>query len=391
MIPEFFEFHQPTRIVYGTGISSDFSAELEHLKVKRLFLFSDRVLEKIGLVAKLKESLNNMGIELIGEFLDVPPNSEVKVVKRAAELAKRSEPDGLIALGGGSVIDTAKAANILITKGGDLLTDYSGASTIGQPLKPLIVLPTTAGTGSEVTMVAVIYNEDDKVKIPFTDKYLMPSLAILDPELTVTMPPKVTAATGMDAFTHAIEAYLGPQASPISDSYAIKAMEFILKYLISACENGQDLEARGGMLIAANMAGTAFNHSMVGVVHGIAHSLGGLFHIDHGTANTIALPIGLEYNLPVVKEKLAKLGWLFKIDTYGKSDEEVSWNIIEKIVELRLKLKEITGIAIKLSELGLKESDLQAVAEATVMDGTSFYNPREVVAEEVADLLKKAL
>jgi len=391
MIPEFYEFYQPTRVVFGAGISQDFSAELEFLDVKSLFLFSDRVLEKIGLVGRLKESLAGMGVEVVGEFLDVPPNSEVKVVTKAAEMAKSTGPDGIVALGGGSVIDTAKAANIIVTKGGSLLEDYSGAYTVGEPLKPLVVLPTTAGTGSEVTLVAVIYNEEDKVKIPFTDKFLLPNLAVLDPELTTTMPPKVTAATGMDAFTHAIEAYLGPQASPVSDAYAMKAMELIWRYLAAASENGEDIEARGAMLAAANMAGTAFSHSMVGVVHGIAHTLGGLFGIDHGTANTIALPLGLEYNLPVVKEKLATLAPIFGVDAKGKSDEETSWEIIEAINELRAKLKEVTGVSLKLSDFNITEDDLEAIAEGTVMDGTSFYNPREVVAEDVAELLKKAL
>ena len=295
MLPEFFEFWNPTKVVYGPGLARDFEAELAQLGVQRLFVVTDEVLhQKVGLVQPVLDGLKAAGVEVAGVFDRVPVNSEVGVCRRAADAASASGADGLLAVGGGSVIDTAKAANILVSLGGDLVEDYSGAHTMTQPLKPLIVIPTTAGTGSEVTMAAVILDEESHSKLAFMDKYLLPNLAVLDPELLVSLPPGMTAATGMDAMTHACEAYWGLQKSPAADAFAAQAVRMMLKSLPAAVRDGTDLEARGATLIAASLAGVAFSHSMVGVVHAMAHACGGLYGTPHGTANAILLPHGME-------------------------------------------------------------------------------------------------
>jgi alcohol dehydrogenase class IV len=390
MLPEFFEFYNPTKVVYGVGIASDFQAELDALGVKKYFIVSDKVISDQGLVKKVVDGLTSAGITLTGEFLDVPPNSAIETVNACAEQAKSSGAQGLIAIGGGSAIDTAKAANILISEGGDLVEDYSGIHTLTRPLNPLVVIPTTAGTGSEVTMVSVIYDEKNKEKLAFSDKFLLPSLAVLDPEMTTSMPPGLTASTAMDALTHAIEAYVGTGCSPVSDIFAAGAVKLIFKNILQATENGEDLEARGSLLVAANLAGTAFSHSMVGCVHGMAHATGALYHVPHGIANAILLTHGMEYNFDEIKEKLTKLTPFMGIEISGLSVEDSAAKAIEAVRSLTVKLNEMGALPLRLRDVGVPEEGLPELAEYAVNDGTSWFNPREVVAEEILLHLKNA-
>ena len=390
MLPEFFEFYNPTKVVYGVGIASDFQAELDALGVDKYFIVSDKVISDQGLVKKVVDGLTSAGITLTGEFLDVPPNSAIETVNACAEQAKSSGAQGLIAIGGGSAIDTAKAANILISEGGDLVEDYSGIHTLTRPLNPLVVIPTTAGTGSEVTMVSVIYDEKNKEKLAFSDKFLLPSLAVLDPEMTTSMPPGLTASTAMDALTHAIEAYVGTGCSPVSDIFAAGAVELIFKNILQATENGEDLEARGSLQVAANLAGTAFSHSMVGCVHGMAHATGALYHVPHGIANAILLTHGMEYNFDEIKEKLTKLTPFMGVEISGLSVEDSAAKTIEAVRSLTVRLNEMGALPLRLRDVGVPEEGLPELAEYAVNDGTSWFNPREVVAEEILLHLKKA-
>jgi len=389
MIPEFFEFYNPTKVVYSPGIASDFKAELDLLGVSKYFIVSDKVISDIGLVQKVVDGLESAGIQVVGMFLDVPPNSEVKAVNHCAEQAKASGAEGLIAIGE-KRYDTAKAANILICEGGDLVEDHSGAQTLTKPLNPLVAIPTTAGTGSEVTMVAVIYDEENSVKMAFTDKFLLPDLAVLDPEMTTSMTPGLTASTAMDAMTHAVEAYVGLQWSPVSDALASGAIELICGNIVQATRDGSDIEARGGLLVASAMAGIAFSHSMVGCVHGMAHAVGGLCQVPHGIANGILLPHGLEYNFEEITEKLARLAPVMGEEVSGLSPDDRAKKTIESVRKLTGKLNEMGALPLRLREVGVPEELLPEIAEAAVMDGTSFYNPREVVAEEILVHLKNA-
>jgi alcohol dehydrogenase len=390
VLPEFFEFHNPTKVVYGEGIATDLQAELAQLPARRYFVVSDGVIDGIGLLANVKAGLESAGVVVAGEFLDVPQNSEVKVVEACAEAAAECGADGWVALGGGSVMDTAKAANILLCEGGDLVQDHSGAQTLTRPLKPLVAIPTTAGTGSEVTMVAVVYDREARVKTPFTDKFLLPDLAVLDPRITVSMPPGLTASTAMDALTHAMEAYVGPQWSPHSDALAAEAIRLVFGSVEAATRQGNDLDARGALLIASNLAGIAFTHSMVGCVHGMAHSVGALCHVPHGVANAILLPHGLDYNFEEIKEKLAALAPAVGRATAGMAVERAAAQVIQAVRELTVRLNALGAIPLRLRDAGVPEQMLPEVAELTVMDGTSFYNPREVVAEDILDTLKRA-
>jgi alcohol dehydrogenase class IV len=390
MIPEFFQFYFPTKVLCQAGISKDFSNELSQLSLSRLLVLTDGVLLKSGIIEPILEGLKNGGVEKTTVFSDIPPNSELGSIQRAYQVGKDLDADGILAVGGGSVIDTAKATDILLTLGGNLVEDYSGAHTLTSPLKPLIVIPTTAGTGSEVTQAAVILDEKNGVKLSFLDRYLYPTLALLDPDLTLSMPPKLTAMTGMDAMTHAVEAYTSLEANPYSDAFSMKAIRMIKDYLPQAVEKGSDLEARSQMLVAANLAGVAFDHSMVGVVHSMSHSVGGVSHVPHGMANSILLPWGMEYNFEVSQERYAGIAKRLGVETRGMSVEEAARAAIQKIRDLRAQLKKLCGLPDRLSEAGVKQEDLPKIAQLSVEDGSSFYNPREVVEEEVLETLKKA-
>ncbi|MDZ7830434.1 MAG: iron-containing alcohol dehydrogenase [Desulfobacterales bacterium] len=390
MLPEFFAFYSPTKVVYEPGIISDLKPELDIIGIKKYFVVSDHILNDIGLVQKLADGLAEAGCEMVGTFLDVKQDARLSDVNTCTEAVKASGAEGIISIGGGSVIDTAKAVNIIFSEGGDLVEDYSGGHLLTRPLKPHIVVPTTAGTGSEVTMVAVIYDEENKEKLVFADKFLQPNLAVLDPEVTFSLPPKLTASTGMDALTHSIEAYVGIEASPFSDAFAAGAIELIMKYLVAATEDGEDAEARGAMLIAAAMAGIAFTHSMVGCVHGMAHVTGALFRVPHGEANAIYLPYGMEYNFEEITEKLARLAPVMGETVSGLPEEEAAQKAIEAVRKLTGKLHELGTLPIKLSEVGVPEDGLADIAEGTVNDGTSFYNPREVEPEELLPYIQRA-
>jgi alcohol dehydrogenase len=390
MLPEFFEFYNPTKIVYQVGISTDLKPELDIIGIKKYFIISDHVIADLGMVKKIADGLAEAGFETVGQFLDVAQDARLNDVQRCADLVRASGAEGILSIGGGSVIDTAKAVNILFSEGGNLVEDYSGAHTLTRPLKPHIVIPTTAGTGSEVTMAAVIYDEENKEKLAFPDKFLLPNLAVLDPEMTLSLPPKMTAATGMDALTHAVEAYVGIQASPISDVMAAGAIDLIMKNLVRAVENGEDIDARGGMLVAACMAGIAFTHSMVGVVHAMAHAAGAHYRVPHGVANGIFLPHGLEYNFDFIYEKLARLAPVVGIVSNGTSDEDKARSVIAAIRDLTNKLDALGALPVRLRDVGVPEDGPAVIAEGALNDGSSFYNPRPMDEEELLPYVQNA-
>lgn len=388
MLPEFFEFFNPTKVVYQAGVTSDLKPELDLIGISKYFIVSDRPIHDCGIVQRVKEGLEGAGCEVTGMYLEVTQDAVLKNVRECADMIIATGAEGIVAVGGGSVIDTAKCANILFSEGGDLVEDYSGANTLTRPLKPLIVFPTTAGTGSEVTKVAVIYDSENMEKLAFPDKYLLPNLAVLDPELTISLPPKMTAATGMDALTHAIEAYVGIEASPVSDAFAVGAIELVMKYLVAATENGDDVEARGGMLIAATMAGISFSHSMVGCVHSMAHACGAHFRVPHGVANSIFLPCGMEYNFEEIKEKLARLAPVMGENISGLETDESARKVIAAVRKLTGRLNQLGALPLRLRDAGVPEDGLEAIAEGALNDGTSFYNPRPMDAEELLPFIR---
>ncbi|MBI4366438.1 MAG: iron-containing alcohol dehydrogenase [Deltaproteobacteria bacterium] len=387
VLDRFFQVHVPTRIVYGPGLIDDFAAEWELLGVRRAFCIADAGVAQAGLLDRVRAGLQRAGAECVGVFTQVPPNSTLRAVEACAVEAKGTGAEALVAVGGGSVIDTAKCAGLLVAHGGDLVADYAGAQTVPGPILPVVAVPTTAGTGSEVSQAAMVADPDTRRKLSFVDHHLRPRLAILDPSLTIGLPPLLTATTGMDAVTHAIEAFTGIEHAPFADAAATEALRLIAAALPAAARNGADMAARGAMLVAATLAGVAFDHSMVGVVHAMAHAVGALADVHHGAANAILLPYGMRYNHTACRDRYAELAVRLGL---ARGPRRGAGALGAWVASLRRELHERTGLPLTLREAGVREDQLPDIAALAEEDGASFYNPRPVEAKRVLPLLHAA-
>ncbi len=446
MLPEYFEFSLPTKAIYGIGILKSIDNAVGSFGKRRALLVTDEVLAKTGPADKVREGFAGTRIDIVCTFDDVPPNSTIASVEKCAAMGRKKKCDMILAVGGGSVIDTAKVANLLMVKGGKV-ADHMGAYLLApdEKLLPMIIIPTTAGTGSEVTKVAVIADPDNDVKLPFAEEQFLPDLAILDPELTVSMPGKLTAATGMDALTHAIEAYVDKEWSPASDALALHAIRLISANILQACAHPKDLQARGGMLAGSFLAGVAFSHSMVGMTHGIAHALGGVYHIPHGIANALVLPEVMEYNLDACTDRYADIAaalgitfpqvisesqsllktgkvkmpgglntladifrpWMEPpsqkaknlaakaIGSFGFIDhwfrKGSARAAVEKVRILNRQLATLTGMPLNLKQAGIKDklAKIEQVATTAMEDGSMLYNPVEPDRDAVIAIIKR--
>lgn len=387
---EGFQFHSPTRVLFGTGVSAELGGELARYGARRALVVTEKILRQLGIVARVEKALAGSQTEIVAVFDGVVPNSELAVVRQGLEQARAARVDMVIALGGGSAMDTAKAINMALSHGGDLM-DYQGAQMLTGPCRPLIALPTTAGTGSEVSNVSAIHDAANHTKVLFVDNHLMPDLAVLDPELTLSMPARVTAATGMDALTHAVESFVSSQAFPIADGLALQAAHLISENLLAAVRDPNDVAARGNMLAAACMAGMAFTQAGVGCVHAMSHATGGIFGVAHGEANSILLPVGMEFNLKECPERFSELARVLGVrETRGLDPVESGRKAIERVRQLQVLLKEFAGLASRLSEVGVDEARLPEIAAAALLDGAMIYNRRIADEADVLEMLRKA-
>jgi alcohol dehydrogenase len=319
-------------------------------------------------------------------FTEVKPDSSVDVVNRGAAKAKELGADAIVSIGGGSSIDTAKGIAIVHAFGGSL-RDHQGFQGFSRPTTPHVAIPTTAGTGSEVTKVAVIKDEEAHQKLLFGDFHIYPRVAILDPVLTVGMPRAITAGTGLDALTHAIESMHAMQAEPIADALALHAIRLVTQHLPAALATPSDLHHRGQMLIAATIAGIAFDNAQVGLVHAIAHTVGARHGVHHGTANAIALPHVLRFNADVAAEAYRAVGVAMGIVTTAMNDI-AAVDTVAKAIE---KLVAEVGLPTRYRDAGVPESDLKKIAEVTLTDAAIVYNPKPVLeAAEVLGVLMAA-
>ena len=386
----YYEFQNSTKIISGKNSIANIPAELNFYDSKRPLLISDTVLNQIGTVQKIANSIKDGDIEIGYTFTEVPQDSDLKVINELCKIYKENNCDSIVAVGGGSVIDTAKGVRMLISQDVLDINDLMGDEILkyGKHI-PFIVIPTTAGTGSEVTLVAVIEDKIKNVKMEFISYFLLPDVAILDPQMTVSLPKKATASTGIDALCHAIEAYSCIQKNPMSDSYAISAISLIKENLLKVVENGKDEEARLKMANASLMAGVSFSNSMVGLVHAIGHSLGAICHIPHGDAISILLPHVMEYNLDVCKENYEKLLYFFTSeDEYLKiPKEERAEKFIEKVRELINDLHDKTGLPNKLE---ISDEEIERVAKTAINDGAIIVNPKKADYEDIEEILRKA-
>jgi alcohol dehydrogenase len=330
----------------------------------------------------VKTLLTALGERAAGLYAEAIPDSSAAVVAKGAEAFRSSGADGIISIGGGSSMDTAKATAILAKKGNRNLQDFFGIGKIGEPIVPHIAIPTTSGTASEVTMFATIKDHESKVKNLISDPYLTPPVAILDPEMTSGLPPQMTAATGMDALSHAIESLHARDYEPITDGLAAHAIRLVVQYLPRCLEKGDDLEARGMQALASTMAGMSFQNALVGCVHGMAHALGGMFGVHHGLANAILLTHGMRFNLPVSAPRYRLVAEAFGLNVQGKSDAEVGEMAIQAVDRFVRSL----GLPMRLSELNLPRERIEDLAKIAVADPGMKSNirrvkdPKEIIA-----------
>jgi alcohol dehydrogenase len=392
MFPSYYEFFSPVKICSGHKALNNLPFELDQMGASHPLIITDQGVLKAGLVQQVVDTFADSGIEIAALFDQVPPDSSSKVVNEVAQLFREKGCDSIVAVGGGSVIDTSKGVNIVITEETDDLLKFAGSEMLKKPMRPFIVIPTTAGTGSEVTCVAVISDPDRGIKMSFTSNTLYPRAAILDPRMTLTLPPHITAATGMDALTHAIEAYISLQKNPMSDAYAWQAIRIIRANLVNVVKNPSDREGRLALANASTMAGIAFSNAMVGVVHNLGHATGGVVHVAHGVAMNIYLPIGLEYNLPKAGEKIGEL--LLPLggpEFYAQTPvEERPLKVIQLIREMRDELYDLCKLPRTLKEANVDRAKLPDIAAAALKDGASMYNVEEVEYQDALALIEKA-
>jgi len=377
-----FNYFSPTKVVFGEGTLRELPMEIAVFG-KRAVLVTDAGLKEAGLAARAEAVIGDL---LVGTFSDVPQDSGMEVVDKGAAFALSKNADVVVSLGGGSVIDTAKGMCILMKEGGSM-RDFQGMQMLTRPQTPHIVIPTTAGTGSEVTAGSVILDKEQGQKIINFEYHNTPRVAILDPVLTVKLPPGLTASTGMDAMTHAVESYTSQQRNPISDAVALHAIRLVATHLPTAVNDGTNLIARGQMQVAALLAGWAFSNSMVGLVHAMAHSLGAVCRVPHGLANGLLLPHVMAYNLEEIPDLMADIAEAMGAETRGMDPLEAGRLAIEKVDVLT---KEI-GLPRRLSELGVEKAVLKECAELSLSDGSIIYNARMVFdEEEVLGVYRKA-
>ncbi|MBW2703799.1 MAG: iron-containing alcohol dehydrogenase [Deltaproteobacteria bacterium] len=380
-----FVFAHSKKIVFGTNSLGEVGEQVNELGCKRAVVVTDRFLaEQTDMVERLKKS---MGQRLAGVFSDVVPDPTAPSVDEGAEMARGVDADCLISLGGGSAIDTAKAMAIVLTEGGKIL-DHEGYHNLERPLLPHISVPTTAGTGSEMTLVTVITDPERGQKTYVGSHYLHPDVAVLDPALIVGLPPKMTAATGMDAMSHAVEALISTLRQPFSDAYALAAIRLIAKYLPRSLEDPSDLHARGQMLMAASMAGTAFSNAMVSLNHAMAHSLGAVYHLHHGTLNALLLPHSMRFFNDVAADAFAQVAAAMDVDTGGMDEKEAGLKAADSMAQF---VRDV-GLTESLSDLGVRKEDLAKVADMAISDGAIIYSPEPVFeTEPIVALMEKAL
>ena len=379
-----YQFQTPTKIISGIGSTAEIIKELNDLHAKKVLLITDPGLVQAGVAQQVVEMLKQAAVEV--EIFDaVEPDPSIQVATKAAEMAKNVKANVLIALGGGSAIDTAKSAALLVTNGG-YLKDYAGVNKVVKPILPLIAVPTTAGTGSEVTIFAVMSDPEKQEKFTISGALIAPAVAVLDPLLTLKLPPSVTAFTGMDALTHAIEAFTSSIAQPPTDALALSAIKLVLKHLPVAVGRGDNIKARDGMLQASLLAGIAFNNAFLGLAHAIASPLGGHFHVPHGLANAVMLPYVMEYNLPTAVRRYAEIGRALGLQAVGDTPRAVA----EKTVAAITQLARDINIPEKLSNIGAKEELLPLVARDALKSIQLKFNVRNASEKEILVLLQKA-
>ena len=384
-IPQTFDVNQPTRIRFGCGALAQLPEVVRETGGKRVFLVMDPGLAEAGIQERVTGLFARAGIpyELYDE---IDPEPGLRLADEGVRRAQAFGADCVVGVGGGSAMDVAKAVSILLTNGGKAV-DYIGLGKIGKPGAPKIMVPTTAGTGAEVTFTAVFINEETGSKGGMNGDPLYPEAAVLDPELTRTLPPGITAATGIDAFTHALEAYVSTAAHPLSDLYAREAIVRIARALPVAYANGDNMTARTDMLLGSLLAGKALATAGVGLVHAMAYPLGGMYNIPHGLANAVLLPYVVEYNIIGSPERFADIAGLMGYDVAGLPLIDAARRAVDAVFNLTYDV----GIPDRLADLGVEENRIAEMADiALTVARPVANNPRRPSRDDVIHIYETA-
>ena len=401
-MPETWTFHSAGQIIFGRNGVNRLGEVAQHLHIKRVFIVTDAILVRAGLADRVRTPLTKSGVSL-EVFNGGEAEPSLRAVEACINQGRPFQPDAVLGLGGGSNMDLAKITSTVLSHGGNP-RDYVGEFKIPGPILPLICVPTTAGTGSEVSAASVLTDTDNQIKVGVLSNYLRPRVAIVDPLMTVTCPPKVTADSGIDALTHAIEAYtavdnadfpLAPGEKSVyqgrhhvADALATKAISSIGANLRRAVKNGNDLEARGGMALAATLAGLAFSNVGVAAVHALEYPVGGATHCSHGAGNGLLLPFVMRFNLPARRREFAAIARLLREDVTGLAEPQAAERAITAVEKLRRDI----GIPQRLRDLGVTETQLRPFAEkAFGIRRIMRVNPRPATVDDLEGILRAAL
>jgi alcohol dehydrogenase class IV len=395
-------FHSAGQLIFGRNATLQLGDVAVRLGIKRLLLVTDPILVRAGMVEMVHGTLSEAGVH-VELFAGGEPEPSLRAAHAAIAAGRDFRPDAVLGLGGGSNMDLAKITAVVLTHSGTPGV-YVGDDRVPGPVLPLICVPTTAGTGSEVSGAAVLTDTENHIKVGVLSNYLRPKVAIVDPLLTVSCPAKVSADSGIDALTHAVEAYTAVDNAafplppgersvyqgrhPFGDMLAERAIALIGRHLRRAVHHGEDLEAREGMALAATLAGMAFSNVGVAVVHALEYPVGGATHCSHGTGNGLLLPYVMRYNLPARRREFAAIARLLGEDTTGLGEGEAA----ELAVRAAERLREDIGIPRRLSDLGVTEAQLRPFADkAFAIKRILRVNPREVTVEALEGILRSAL
>jgi len=377
-------FFMPTQMEVGKGLAQKIGEMLKPYNHKNILIVTDKGLLQAGILKPIEKSLEEHGIQYV-LYDEVEPNPSAQIAHRGSDVAKEYGCDAILGVGGGSSIDTAKGIAALVTNKGNIL-NFEGVGKLSEPALPIYAIPTTAGTGSEGTASAVFTNKETLYKAVIISPYLYPKLAILDPLLMVELPASITAATGMDALTHAIESYTSKGANSMSQGLAIHAVKMIRENLLKTYFVGTDIESRENMLVASMIAGVAFAQSRLGNVHAISHTFGGVFNIPHGIANATLLPYVLQFNLPACPEKMRDIAVALGKDVSGLTPLAAA----EKAVEAVVEMNEALGIPKTIKELGVTLDYLPQMVSDAMKSGNILANPRLTKANDVQMIIENA-
>lgn len=390
MLPEYYEFQNSTKILSGENALEHIPFELNNLGVKKPCILTGSQGFESVIIGTFK------GSSVVAGHIckNVPRDSSAETINKAVQSFRKNSCDCIIAVGGGSVIDTAKGVLLLLSQDADDIMKLAGSEVVTRGNRvPFIAVPTTSGTGSEATACAVIKDTGRNLKMEFTSYNLLPDIAVLDIRMTLSLPRRITASTGMDALTHAIEAYSCMQKNPISDAYAVAAIDLIRGNLLNVVQNPDNGRARLAMANAAMLAGASFSNSMVGLVHAIGHACGGICGVAHGDAMNILLPHCMDFNFDSCADDYANLlPWLCGEVTYTSTPpQERAARVIAEVRSLSLRLNEATELPLKLSDCGVTEDHLPEIAKAAINDGAMLLNRRHANEAEVLEILKAAM